>query len=194
MKKFLSIIVFIAMVVIIQSCVVPMNSQQGQQRPRILVQFSEQVRNDKNFPLTLERLDSLQFFNGPVPIILKRSVVEKGKKIINGELITPGVKVYVDTIKPFTKGVMVEFAFSEGIPLMRISFEKNDDTKNLVFGPDENGNYVLYGMYGKNEAFYGNSLFQIISGKDGTAKLYFDPKSLPKQIMGRVVPGREVNK
>jgi len=67
------------------------------------------------------------------------------------------------------------------------------DTLSLVFGPDETGVYVLCGVDGKNEVFYGRDHYWITSGGNGSAKLYFDLKGfLDVYRSGRIEPGIKV--
>ena len=155
------------------------------------VQFTEQIRSNKDYNLTPEskRLDSLQFCSGPIRIVLERSVVENGTVIApDGQLVTKNInKIFRDTIKPYTPGVEVGLSNN----MLEISY--GGDNSTLVYGPDGKGAYILYGLNGKNEVYYEGYNWKIISGQNGLATLYFDWNYLTRTLIkGKTIPGRLV--
>jgi len=160
---------------------------QKPEKPLVLTPLTESLI--KEYDLTSEKLERLQFFNGPKgqDIILRRYYQTRDDTIADGKLIIRYLeKVDSVKIKSYTKGKMISFTSK----LMRVSFES--DTLSLLFGPNPVGNYILYAITGSKEIRYGTNLYQVVSGY-GNAVLLIDLEQL-RQIKAntRIAPGIEV--
>lgn len=151
------------------------------------VPFTRAILNNPDYKLTEQKLhDSCQFALGAVGAIFERKVNEKMTKFENGKMIPTYVeKIYRDTLKAFTPCVMLSIDTADG--LMRQNF---GDSLHLIFGPDETGNYVLYGNGGRNEVSYRGFTWEIVSGGNNTATLNVDLETdKQNKKIGKILPG-----
>jgi hypothetical protein len=188
MKKInILMIVFVAMIIAtLMSCEGPK-----------WIQMSEKAMKDYNLPDSM-KLKKLQYRIGPEGqfVELKRGDLKKKDTIENGTLTSKTDSTeHIEILKPKTPGIMKS---SRGIvgKLFVITF--SGDSLNLVFGPDPNGDYVLYTMNDNNketiEYIYSNNqtvnkvkygkhkydVYDVIQGANGSAKLYFNTRDLKK--------------
>ena len=182
MKKYVLVIV-VFVLLLVESCVTHKPKvKQTKDKKYEWVPFTQKVIKDND--ITPEEFDSLQYCIGPVGIILERFEIQKSKVIKNGKLIARQLKTfYRDTIKPFTPGLMI----GGTTKMMSVSFEA--DSLFLFFEPADN-RYFLLPLKNTDKTYYGNYLWNIISGY-GSATLYFDFNSLKRiRKIGSVAPGR----
>ena len=181
-----ALILFIALLSLLFGCV-PLNQTPQKEEPKkiVLSLFTKKIIKEHN--LTDEKLFKIQFFNGPtnMPIILSRKEFVVMDSIVNGKVKKfTQEKVYLVKIKTFTRGKLI--SISENTNLI-ISFEEG---YSLVFGPENDGSFVLYSINGTNEVLYGNKIYQIISGGNSLSKLFINLEDIKvTQIKEKVTPG-----
>jgi len=187
MKTKVFMIAFVAISLVMQSCVTTQKA--APPKKVLLTQLTEKIIKD--YQLTNERLIKIQYFNGPQgdSIVLKKSNFGKNDTISDGILkIRSCQNIDLIKIMPYTKGKMVGFSAK----MIKIAFE--NDSLSLIFGPNEKGNYVLFGLNGENKVIYGKITYEVISGGSGSSGLFFDLDQLNQlKINKRIATGISVS-
>lgn len=192
LKNFFLICIFLS-IVILDSCIAPQalnQKDEPQKAPIALTMFSDSVII--KYDLSAEDLMNLQYWNGSngQEIVLKKTSILKEDTVIDGRLKTIDITTEnFIKIKPFTKAKLIDF--DKGI--MYLTFEEND-SNFLVFGPNKKGEYILYTLKGSNYVMYGDQTFQVMSGGNGAAKLFFNFEQIKRvETNEKIIPGIKVN-
>ena len=153
--------------------------------PVVYTQLSEKLIADRN--LTPEKFLKIQFFSSSDTAVLKRSYVVKSDTIIKGVVKNREInKVFYVKMEPYTMGKLVKTSGKK----LYIAFE--NDSLTLTFGPNDKGDYVLYGL-SKSQVKYGAYPYDLITGDVSSVRLFVNLDQLKREENNvHIVPGLEV--
>ena len=149
----------------------------------------------RDYQWTDRELSKIQFYVSE-DIVLQRRISDESTKITNGKIrVVDGSKIEEVIIEKGTPGVFVQ---SPKDNKFAISFDSGDETKYLMFGPNQkaNGKYVLLAKdwsRNRGQISYGGRTYDTSSASAYAALMVDIKKAKKTQVKSTVAKGNKVN-
>ena len=148
-----------------------------------LTSYNIFIRSNYNFTLDDEKKIQLSIGPEGTELILERTMGENENKVLKGIVVEEnGKKINRIVLRAGTMGEIM--SYDQKTDILEVCFEDKDENCKLEFGPNKNGDYVLYvlakveGEDDTPKVKYGDEIYKVVSGSG--SKIFFNIKKIQK--------------